>query len=59
MQVFIVSINWSGALNIGAMRTFPTEQECWDYGKTIAHMGGKIKVYELFPGKEPRLCKEK
>lgn len=58
MQIFMVSINWRGPLNIDAMRTYPTEQECWDYGDKIQDMGGTIKVYELFSDKPPRLCKK-
>lgn len=57
MAVFMVSINWSGALNIGDMRTFDTEEKCWEYSKTLTS-GGVIKVYELFNDKEPRLCKK-
>lgn len=58
MAIFMVSINWRGALNIGAMRTFDSEEKCWKYGKEIQNMGGVIKVYELFDNKEPRLCKK-
>jgi hypothetical protein len=57
MATFMVSINWRGALNIGDMRTFETEDECWEYSKTLTS-GGVIKVYELFSDKEPRLCKQ-
>lgn len=53
----MVTINWSGALNIGDMRTFETEEKCWDYSKNL-NSGGTIKVYELFNDKEPRLCKK-
>lgn len=56
MATFMVSINYRGALNIGAMRTFDTEEKAWNYGRTITS-GGTIKVYELFSDKEPRLCK--
>lgn len=57
MSVFMVTINWRGALNIGDMRTFPTEDECWKYSVNLTS-GGIIKVYELFTDKEPRLCKK-
>lgn len=57
MQTFMVTINWRGALNIGAMRTFDTEEKCWEYARDIESMGGTVKVYELFVNKEPRLCK--
>lgn len=57
MTTFMVTINWNGALNIGHMRTFLTEQECWNYSLSITS-GGVIKVYELFNDKEPRLCKK-
>ena len=55
--VYMVSINWRGALNIGDMRTFDNEPACWEYAKTLTS-GGTIKVYELFSDKEPRLCKK-
>lgn len=56
MATYMVSINWSGALNIGDMRTFPTQEQCWEYSKSLTSCG-TIKVYELFSNKEPRLCK--
>lgn len=58
MATYMVSINYRGALNVGYMRTFDTEEQCWEYSKNLTS-GGAIKVYELFHDKEPRLCKPK
>jgi len=60
MGTFMVSVSWSGALNIGHMRTFNSEEECWRYAEENKDdLVGTIKVYELFSNREPRLCKKK
>jgi hypothetical protein len=62
--MFLASSYWRGSINIGQMRSFPTEKEAIDYVRglsdcqTVAQFAPYLaRVYEIFPDKPPRLVK--
>jgi hypothetical protein len=50
-RTFLASSYWSGALNVGEMRTFPTPELALDYVKHMPYH----RVYELFDNQPPIL----
>jgi hypothetical protein len=64
--MFIASAYWRGSMNVGQLRTFPTEQKAIDYVKKLPGMyirgeflSGAARVYEVFSDRAPRLVKIK
>lgn len=58
--MFLVTVNWRGALNIGMMRTFPSNKraEALEYYRSHIKEPGKFHIargYETFSDKEPVL----
>jgi hypothetical protein len=53
--MFLVTTIWRGSLHISPMRTAETEDEAW---RKAAEHREEVRVYEVFPDREPRLCKK-
>lgn len=57
---FLVTTIYSGALHISPMRLFTTEDDAWAYHDELRKETFEtIRVYQLFPDKQPKLLKRK
>ena len=55
---YLVTTIYSGALHISPMRLFFEEADAWAYHDELRkHTRETIRVYRLFPDKEPKLLK--
>ena len=55
--IYMVTTYWRGAMHVGTMRAFQTEDEAWNYEKTLSKCD--TKVYALHSEYPPVLLKKK